>query len=56
MKNYFNDILEHMNAYKSLSYAEWPDYDPDLSKEDLIFKQLIKLNELKFTPEKDIAA
>ena len=30
------EINEHMNAYKSLSYAEWPNFDPDLSKEDLI--------------------
>jgi leucyl-tRNA synthetase len=30
------EINEYMNAYKSLSYAEWPDFDADLAKEDLI--------------------
>ena len=30
------EINEHMNAYESLSYAEWPNFDPELAKEDLI--------------------
>ena len=30
------EINEHMNAYESLSYAEWPNFDPEHAKEDLI--------------------
>ena len=30
------EINEHMNAYKSLSYSEWPNFNPELAKEDLI--------------------
>ena len=26
------EINEHMNAYESLSYAEWPNFDPEIAK------------------------
>jgi len=30
------EINEHLNAYESISYAEWPNFDSSLAKEDLI--------------------
>ncbi|MEE3195956.1 MAG: leucine--tRNA ligase [Candidatus Neomarinimicrobiota bacterium] len=30
------EINEHLNAYESISYAEWPNFDAELAKEDLI--------------------